>query len=63
MHVLTSTVDTVCALELRAIADCGSETDDRRLVLLGLGGNNGVVNALEIAISPSVQILKEIKGH
>ena len=59
MLMLTSAVNTVCTLELRAITNGGSETNDRRLVLLGLGSSNGVVNGLKIAISRSASTLSK----
>lgn len=46
---LTSTVNTVSALLLGAIADRGRETDERRLVLLGTSSCNSVVDSLQVA--------------
>lgn len=59
-------MNAVCALLLRAKADGGAKTNDRRLVLLLLSLNNSIVNGLEVTIPPISMFLvlhKEIDSR
>ena len=47
-QTLTRSVDTLSALLLRTVTDGGSQTNQRRLVLLALRLNNRVVDTLQV---------------
>lgn len=49
-NALTSTMDTVCALQLRAKTNGGAKTDDSGLRVLFARFGNRFVNALQVAM-------------